>query len=180
MTIAISSGDVSFNITKDDANNKVGTMKFLPLTDKTISIRFDFVSDFRETFVFAYEYDLFSVARQCEENDSTEQYRRLLGNYPYVETKLSLHEKLSKITFEGEAKSVLEERRDMMQNIAINGSGKLTFEYEGAAFDPTNHFYACEGLSFMPKGFSLRDESGKKIGEGYNEWYYISDGDILK
>lgn len=179
MVIGISSGDVSFNITENSTNETVGTMKFLPLTEQTISIRFDFIRDFRDSFVFTYESDLFCIARRCEENESIELDKKLIGIYPYVETKRSLHGKLSKITFEGGVKSITEGRADI-ERIAINGSGKLTFEYEGAAFDPSKHFYVCEGLSFIPGGFSLRNDGGGKVGANCHEWYYFSDSDVLK
>ena len=179
MTISISSGDVSLSIMEESANEKVGTMKFLPLTEQTISIRFDFVKDLRDGFAFTYKSDLFCIAKPCEENDSTEQSKKLLSNYPYVETKASLHEKLTRITFESDAKNVTEIISDN-QIITINGSGKMTFEYDGAAFDPAKHFYACEGLSFMPEGYSLCDDGGKKVGENCAVWYYFSDSDVLK
>ena len=177
MVTGISSGDVSFNITKDKKNENIGTMKFLPLTEQTISIRFDFVRDFHDSFVFTYESDMFCVARAGEEKDSIGQDKKLIGNYPYVETKRSLHFKLSKITFEGGVRSVTEGRSDT-ERIAINGSGKLTFEYN-AAFDPSKHFYACEGLSFMPGGFSLRDDDGEKVDAKCHAWYYFSDKSVL-
>jgi len=171
-------GDVVFNIVKNSKSKKVGTMQFLPLKEKEISIRFDFDKTFSESFVFTYWSRLFEVARQSEPGEFPSAAESLFGSYPYVETKDSLHEKLSEIVFEGETRSVTQGKSNI-QRIAINGSGTLIFKYDTAAFDPLKHFYTCEGLSFMPGDFSLHEDNGKRTDEGCDVWYYISDGDIF-
>lgn len=178
VTYCMPEGGVVFSVVESGSNQIVGTMQFLPLKEKEISIRFEFdkVSDI--SFVFTYRSDLFEVARQQTEGESVSANESLFGHYPYVETKNSLHNKLSKIVFEGETRSVTEGKSET-QRIAINGSGKLVFEYDSVAFNPSKHFYTCEGLSFMPEGFSLYNEGGKKAGEDCDVWYYISDGDVF-
>lgn len=178
VTYCMPEGDVVFNIVENSKSKKVGTMQFLPLKEKEISIRFDFDKTFSECFVFTYWSRLFEVARQSEPGEHHSAVESLFGSYPYVETKDSLHEKLSEIVFEGETRSVTQ-GKSSIQRIAINGSGTLIFKYDTAAFDPSKHFYTCEGLSFMPGDFTLCSESGKRTDEGCDVWYYISDGDIF-
>ena len=162
MVVAFTYGDIVFNIQNNSTKEAIGTMKFLPLEESKISISFSFNSSFNKAFVFTYSSDIFSVARRSETGEVAES--KFLYNYPYVEKSSSLHGKLSKIVFEGATKSVTEGSADI-QRIALNGSGVLTFEYN-AVFDPSKNFYVCEGISYMPSGFSLLGEKGKKVGEG--------------
>ena len=177
VTYCIPEGNVIFNI-MDDANKMIGTMQFLPLKEKEISIHFVFDSSFGGTFVFTYRSNLFEIARQQNEDESVSATEALFGHYPYVETKYSLHSKLSRIVFDGTTKSVTEGKA-LEQKIALNGSGNLIFEYDTANFDTSNSFYGCDGLSFMPSGYYLAGDNGKKTDEGADVWYYISDGDIF-
>ena len=176
MVIGTQCGDIVFNIRKNSTKETVGTMNFLPLEENKISVRFNFNSSFNEVFVFTYSSKIFSVARRCEVGEVAEN--KFLDNYPYVEKSDSLHWKLSKIVFEGTAKSVTE-GTSAVQRIALNGSGILTFEYN-AVFDPSKHFYACEGTSYISSGFSLLNKDGTKVGEGCHEWYYVSNKNLFE
>ena len=64
VTYCMPEGGVVFSVVESGSNQIVGTMQFLPLKEKEISIRFEFdkVSDI--SFVFTYRSDLFEVARQ--------------------------------------------------------------------------------------------------------------------
>ncbi|MCR5514620.1 MAG: hypothetical protein K6F36_04220 [Bacilli bacterium] len=167
-----------FNITKYSNKVNVGTMEFLPLTENTISIRFAFDKSFDDTFVFTYRTTMFSVARRCGEN---EQPGDRLFNYPYVEKHDSLHKKLSKVVYEGETKTTIEGVNEVndFYRILLNGSGNLIFEYD-ATFDPSKHFYACEGASFIGPYFVLTDENGKIVDEDCWTWYHFSNKDLFK
>jgi hypothetical protein len=171
-------GDIVFDIQKNSTKEMVGTMKFLPLEENKISIVFSFNNSLNEAFVFTYSSKIFSIARHWDVDETTKAEDRFFNNYPYVEKSDSLHGKLSKIVFEGVTSSVTE-GTSAVQRIALNGSGILTFEYN-AVFDPSKHFYACEGTSYISSGFSLLNKDGTKAGEGCHEWYYVSNKDLFE
>ena len=170
--------DTVFNITRYSNKANVGTMEFLPLTENTISIRFAFDKSFDDTFVFAYTPTMFSVARLCEE---FEQPGDRLFNYPYVEKYDSLHKKLSRVIYDGETKTIIEGISGVKDfyRILLSGSGVLTFEYD-ATFDPSKHFYACEGARAISPYFVLTDENGKTVDEDCWTWYHFSNKDLFK
>ena len=170
--------DTVFNITKYSNKENVGTMEFLPLTENTISIRFNFKKSFDDTFTFTYTPTMFSVARLCEEDEHPGDR---LFNYPYVEKYDSLHQKLTKIVYDGETKTVIEGVSGVKDfyRILLSGSGVLTFEYD-AVFDPSKHFYACEGATSFSLYFVLTDENGEIVNEDCWTWYHFSNKDLFK
>ena len=170
--------DTVFNITRYSNKANVGTMEFLPLTENAISIRFAFDKSFDDTFVFAYTPTMFSVARLCEE---FEQPGDRLFNYPYVEKYDSLHKKLSRVIYDGETKTIIEGISGVKDfyRILLSGSGVLTFEYD-ATFDPSKHFYACEGARAISPYFVLTDENEKTVDEDCWTWYHFSNKDLFK
>lgn len=170
--------DNVFNITRYSNKANVGTMEFLPLAENTISIRFAFDKSFGDTFVFVYTPTMFSVARRCGEN---EQPGDRLFNYPYVEKHDSLHKKLSRVIYDGETKTIIEGVSGVKDfyRILLSGSGVLTFEYD-AVFDPSKHFYACEGARAISPYFVLTDENGKTVDEDCWTWYHFSNKDLFK
>lgn len=178
MVMGAQCGDIVFSIQNNNTKEMVGTMKFLPLEENKISIVFSFNNSLDEAFVFTYSSKIFSIARHWDVDETTKAEDRFFNNYPYVEKSDSLHGKLSKIVFEGVTSSVTE-GTSAVQRIALNGSGILTFEYN-AVFDPSKHFYACEGTSYISSGFSLLNKDGTKVGEGCHEWYYVSNKDLFE
>lgn len=178
MIMGAQCGDIVFDIQKNSTKEMVGTMKFLPLEENKISIVFSFNNSLHEAFVFTYSSKIFSIARHWDVDETTKAEDRFFNNYPYVEKSDSLHGKLSKIVFEGVTSSVTE-GTSAVQRIALNGSGILTFEYN-AVFDPSKHFYACEGTSYISSGFSLLNKNGTKAGEGCHEWYYVSNENLFE
>ncbi|MBO7121140.1 MAG: hypothetical protein J6V79_01950 [Bacilli bacterium] len=170
--------NTAFNITKYSNKVNVGTMEFLPLTENTISIRFAFDKSFNDTFTFVYTPTMFSVARLCEEFELSDDR---LFIYPYVEKYDSLHKKLSRVIYDGETKTIIEGVSGVKDfyRILLSGSGVLTFEYD-ATFDPSKHFYACEGARAISPYFVLTDENGKTVDEDCWTWYHFSNKDLFK
>ena len=170
--------NTAFNITKYSNKVNVGTMEFLPLTENTISIRFAFDKSFNDTFTFVYTPTMFSVARLCEE---FEHPGDRLFIYPYVEKYDSLHKKLSRVIYDGETKTIIEGVSGVKDfyRILLSGSGVLTFEYD-ATFDPSKHFYACEGARAISPYFVLTDENGKTVDEDCWTWSHFSNKDLFK